>query len=258
MPNYGVIDLGSNTIRLCVYEVKDDTLHSYRKKDFRSLINNKVMAGLASHVEQGIFTDRGIDRAVDVLRGHIKRLKHFDCVRVDVFATAVLRNSSNSAQVIASLSEKTGFPIKLLSEEEEAYLGFVGASCETPILSGTLIDIGGGSTELISVVDGTPINPASLAQGSLSSFVDNVKGILPTREAIHSITLNIRQKLSLLPAFDTYKHEQLFGIGGSLRAATKVYAQAFAGGVRPEVINAKQLDDMVSLLLDDPLIVLPT
>ena len=44
MPNYGVIDLGSNSVRLVVYEVKDDRRAVYTNKDFRSLLNDKVMA----------------------------------------------------------------------------------------------------------------------------------------------------------------------------------------------------------------------
>ena len=44
MPNYAVIDLGSNSVRLVVYEVDSNKKRSYTNKDFRSLINDKVMA----------------------------------------------------------------------------------------------------------------------------------------------------------------------------------------------------------------------
>ena len=93
MPNYAVIDLGSNTIRLVVYEVKDDRRKTYSSKDFKSLINDKVMAGLSAFVAaDGTFTDDGVRRAASVLKGHAKRARYFDCKRIDVFATAVLRN----------------------------------------------------------------------------------------------------------------------------------------------------------------------
>ena len=91
MPNYAVIDLGSNTIRLVVYEVKDDRRKTYSSKDFKSLINDKVMAGLSAFVAaDGTFTDDGVRRAASVLKGHAKRARYFDCKRIDVFATAVL------------------------------------------------------------------------------------------------------------------------------------------------------------------------
>ena len=51
MPTYGVIDLGSNSIRLVIYEVKDDRRSTYSSKDFKSIINDKVMAGLSAYVD---------------------------------------------------------------------------------------------------------------------------------------------------------------------------------------------------------------
>ena len=77
MPTYGVIDLGSNSIRLVIYEVKDDRRSTYSSKDFKSIINDKVMAGLAAFVEDGVFTSDGVDRAVNVLKSHMKRVRYF-------------------------------------------------------------------------------------------------------------------------------------------------------------------------------------
>ena len=53
MSRYGIIELGSNTIRLCIYEVSCAAHEPLRKKDIDTLLNYKVMAGLASHVEKG-------------------------------------------------------------------------------------------------------------------------------------------------------------------------------------------------------------
>ena len=129
MPNYAVIDLGSNTIRLVVYEVKDDRRKTYSSKDFKSLINDKVMAGLSAFVTaDGTFTDDGVRRAASVLKGHAKRARYFDCKRIDVFATAVLRNAANSAEAVAAIERESGLTIDLLSAADEAHLGFAGAT----------------------------------------------------------------------------------------------------------------------------------
>ena len=74
--------------------MKDDRRSTYSSKDFKSIINDKVMAGLAAFVEDGVFTPDGVDRAVNVLKSHMKRVRYFGCKRVDVFATAVLRNAA--------------------------------------------------------------------------------------------------------------------------------------------------------------------
>ena len=169
MPNYAVIDLGSNSVRLVVFEVRNDKKRSYSYKDVRHLLNNKSMAGLAAYVEDGVFTEAGVKRAASVLKGHLKRSKYFQCKRIDCFATAVLRNASNCDDAIAAIEEETGLPITLLSARDEAHLGFVGATCDRAIERGTLIDIGGGSTELTRIEDGKESDGVSLGMGSLSS-----------------------------------------------------------------------------------------
>ncbi|MEE0146418.1 MAG: hypothetical protein UEP80_08620, partial [Senegalimassilia anaerobia] len=121
MPTYGVIDLGSNSIRLVIYEVKDDRRSTYSSKDFKSIINDKVMAGLAAFVEDGVFTPDGVDRAVNVLKSHMKRVRYFGCKRVDVFATAVLRNAVNCAEAVAEIERRCGLAVTLLSARDEAH-----------------------------------------------------------------------------------------------------------------------------------------
>ncbi|WP_139653736.1 Ppx/GppA phosphatase family protein [Raoultibacter phocaeensis] len=251
MPNYGVIDLGSNTIRLCVYEVKDDSKRSYSRKDFRTLLNNKVMAGLSAHVSNGMFTEGGVAHALDVLAGHAKRLKYFDCKRTDVFATAVLRNSANSAEAVRAIEKGSGFRITLLSAEDEAHLGFVGASCDRPIEKGALIDIGGGSTELTRISRGTDHDNVSLGQGSLSSFAAHVQSILPTQAEAEAIEASLEEKLG---ALDTtrYRSEVLYGIGGSVRAAAKMHAEAYGQGERPEELAREDIDAIIGACLADP------
>ncbi|MFR1641149.1 MAG: hypothetical protein ACLSVD_19645, partial [Eggerthellaceae bacterium] len=130
MPNYAVIDLGSNSIRLVVYDVKDAHKRTCTNKDFKSLINDKVMAGLSAYVVDGVFTQDGIDRAVSVLRGHAKRARYFDCEKMEVFATAVIRNALNCEEAVAAIEEAAELPISLLSATDEAHLGFVGATCD--------------------------------------------------------------------------------------------------------------------------------
>ncbi len=251
MPNYGVIDLGSNTVRLCVYEVKDDTREHYTKKDFRTLLNNKVMAGLSAHIEDGVFTKKGIHHAIDVLKGHNKRLKYFECRQVDVFATAVLRSCTNSSQVISDIEEATGFSIRLLDEQDEAHLGFVGASCEHALDDGVLIDIGGGSTELTRIKNGKDRENSSIGLGSLASFAGYVKGILPTSKEQDSIEKAFSKKLQKQSYSRLLPEERLYGIGGSVRAAAKMYAEAFLDGSRPSVFSLDQLNDVLLLLKQD-------
>ncbi|MDR2716121.1 MAG: hypothetical protein LBB46_05200, partial [Coriobacteriaceae bacterium] len=248
---YGVIDLGSNSVRLCVYEVKDDKKDSFTKKDFRTLLNNKIMAGLSAHVADGIFTKSGITHAIDVLNSHNRRLRYFTCKRIDVFATAVLRNCMNSARAISKIEEATGLTITLLSEVDEAHLGFVGASSDAELDFGTLIDIGGGSTELTVVKDSKDSAHVSLPQGSLSSFALHVKSVLPSKDEQALIANALAKKLRRLPAYDAYRNENFYGLGGSVRAAAKVYAE-INEEAPPSTMTKKQFGFLIDEYQKDP------
>ena len=94
---YAVIDVGSNTVRLCVYDVLCP-----EKRKFKTIMNRKIMAGLAAYIVDGAFSDEGIAEAILAVKKCIKRASYLSPDRIDVFATAVLRNISNSAQAIAA------------------------------------------------------------------------------------------------------------------------------------------------------------
>jgi len=252
MPTYGVIDLGSNSIRLVIYEVKDDRRSTYSSKDFKSIINDKVMAGLAAFVEDGVFTSDGVDRAVNVLKSHMKRVRYFGCKRVDVFATAVLRNAVNCAEAVAEIERRCGLAVTLLSARDEAHLGFVGARCSTPLERGTLVDIGGGSTELTRVEGGRDSDDVSLGQGSLSSFARFVRNILPAPIEMDAIACEFRGNLRRLPSLEPYKAPTLYGVGGSTRAAAKLVQQLDELQTRPREIQAEQVQQILEACRENP------
>ena len=251
MPNYGVIDLGSNSVRLVVYEVRPPASGGITSKDFSSLISDKVMAGLSAFVEEGTFTSAGIDRAVSVLKGHMKRAKYFQCERLDVFATAVLRNCANSEEAVRAISKRIDAPIALLSSVDEAHLGFVGTTSYRPIDRGTVIDIGGGSTEITRVRKGRDSDHQSIGVGSLSSFAQHVRGILPTSEEMRTISDSLWQRVSQLD-YSRYASDRFYGIGGSIRAAAKMFAQMNALAERPRTLTRSDLETILDFALSNP------
>lgn len=248
MPNYGLIDLGSNTVRMCIYDVRNDKLQSYRKKkDFRSLINHKVMAGLAAYVEDGRMTELGIEHATNVLSAHLRRAAYFDCKRLDIFATAVLRNCTNSHEAVRLIERRIGHDIRVLSAADEAHLGFVGAMSDAPLCDGTLIDIGGGSTELTRIKDGKDSDNISIGAGSLSSFAGHVSSILPTQQEIDGIMEEFESEMAeAVKNPKAYRSRQFFGVGGTVRACAKMHAE-MTGTMRAEDLTPAMLDEIVEL-----------
>lgn len=248
MARFGVIDLGSNSVRLVVYELKNpaDPLR------FRTVVDEKKMAGLSAYVVDGRFSEAGIARAVSILRSQLKTARTLNCDRIDIFATAVLRNCDNSAAALRAIEEGIEHPINLLSAKEEAHLGFAGARLGQPLETGTLIDIGGGSTELTVVRAQGDAQGVSLPQGSVSSYAQFVSLILPTSEECALIDEAFRSQLATLGTLKPYRTEHLFGIGGSVRAVAKMQTQSLGAPVKPPVVTAEHLDALFQLLKDDP------
>lgn len=216
---YGVVDVGSNTVRLCVYDVTDGG------HKVKVVINRKSMAGLAAYVVDGVMSEEGVQAAICSINKCLKRAAYMNPARVDVFATAVLRNIKNSKEAIRAIEDGTGCKIVLLSDEDEAHLGFVGASFKDQLTHGVLLDIGGGSSEVTLVVDGRDVSRASLPQGSLSSYKKYVADILPSQEEFAAIGESIRAMLQTdAHGMAEHRVRRLFGVGGSIRALAEVNA----------------------------------
>ncbi len=267
MRRIGIIDLGSNTIRLVVYEPRhhlrskratdgelsyDDRWTDGGKRPFRELMDKKKVAGLSAYVVDGSLTSEGIDRAVEVLRGLERAAEGIGCDKVHVFATAVVRNCKNSKQAAAQISEGAGVKLDVLSAEDEAHLGFVGATCDRRIDGGTLIDIGGGSTELTAIRNGRDVHDLSIPQGSVSSYAEFVSLILPKPEEADAIREAFAAKLDAIGDLDDFESAKLYGIGGSVRAIDKLYGVAFMNGKRPQTLELEQVEALRKLFYGDP------
>jgi exopolyphosphatase / guanosine-5'-triphosphate,3'-diphosphate pyrophosphatase len=139
---YGIIDIGSNTMRLVIYERNK----SGRLKEVE---NVKAVARLRNYLtEDNVLTEEGIRVLLETLLSFQDITRHHQIQHVKCVATATIRQAKNQEDIKKLVEETTDFPIRVLSEYEEAYYGFLAAVNSTPITEGITIDIGGGSTEL--------------------------------------------------------------------------------------------------------------
>lgn len=252
MRRIGIIDLGSNTIRLVAFDVSDDPGKKLKPREFREVLNEKTVAGLSAYVDNGLFTDAGIERASDVLQDHLKSAKNIGCKNVQVFATAVLRNCSNSADAARAIENETGLAIDIISGEEEAHLGFVGASINQKIEEGILVDIGGGSTELTHIERSRDLTNVSIPQGSVSSYADQVNLILPTLDECAQIREAFVGKLAQFRSVAAAREAALFGIGGSVRAVAKMLGRMNGSDKPQKLMTPSEVERVLQLLADDP------
>lgn len=235
-----VIDIGSNSMRLTVYDAE--------KQTFKILFKERIMAGLAGYVEGGRLSIEGISCACDGLLEFRGMLEILGIDNVSVFATASLRNVSNTDEAVSEICAVTGFAIEVITGQEEATLGYTGAMLELDVRDGIFLDIGGASTEL-SLFSGGRIKSAhSFPIGSLKLYKDCVKKILPGKNSQKRIQDRIEEALSEADLFGFQDQSRLVCVGGTSRAALKLAQKVYGLAESDKSILRWQLDSLCGML----------
>lgn len=208
---YGIIDIGSNTIRMNIYKIDG--------RQFHLLLSKKEAVGLVQYVKKSVMTQEGIDRLAACLTQFREMIELLHLDGYSAFATASLRNIDNSQDVIDAIFQKCQVPIDLLTGAQEGRISFHGAIYGLTHQNGIYVDTGGGSSEVI-LYDKRQIGfVASLPIGSLNLYNKYVKNIIPTKSEIKTIQERIEKELTTIDRKKSIlKAEDLSVTGGSMRA----------------------------------------
>jgi len=213
---YGIIDFGSNTIRLVIFKYENELLSK--------TLNVKRTTQSISYVENHILSQSGIKACTIALRELILIARAFDVDELKVFATASLRNIDNSAEARKQIEKNLNIEIDLLSGNEEAIFGFNGVKRGVALPKiGVSVDIGGGSTEITYFANGVPINDVSLPFGSLSMYLKHIKNIVPTAKEHEKMREDIQNQLAEVDFLKNLYVDNIVGIGGTARSILKIY-----------------------------------
>lgn len=238
---WAVIDIGSNTMRLSIYECGAD--------QFRIMIHKKEMVGLASYVENGRLSDSGIKTACEVMSGFQNIAESLGVERMLIFATASLRNISNTEEAVKAIEQETGYSVEVISGEEEARLDFVGAMHRVDLKDGLLVDIGGGSTELVPFHKKKPMMAVSVPIGSLSLYSNYVKKILPKKEELEEIRIAASDAIGqTLGSFRPEQRQRICGVGGTIRALLKLCNYIYHKESTNQKISGEEVDELYTML----------
>ena len=236
-----VIDIGSNSMRLCVYEVEQN--------EFTTLFKEKIMAGLAGYVVKGELTKAGIKSACNGLLSFKKILSSLEITKFWIFATASLRNISNTEEALSAIREITGFDVDVISGVDEAVCGYNGAMKDLKITDGLFADIGGASTETVYFKENKIVAAQSIGVGSLKLFSQNVSKILPKKNELEKMDAIIKRELKTIEFQKFPKGETLCGVGGTMRAAVKLAKYIFSEENIENRISTMQLSAVKGVLL---------
>lgn len=237
---YALIDMGSNSIRLTVYDLD--------RASFKVLFKEKIMAGLAGYVEHGRLTQDGIDCACQSLREFQNTLKLLQIAPLAVFATASLRNISNTSQAVEQIYRATGIAVEVLTGEMEAECGFYGAACDVAADDGLFADIGGASAELALFTGQRPQEAVSVPVGSLKLYRDCVKKILPGKESRRRIEETIKTVFDSDALKNIPPKEHMVCVGGTARASLRLCRKLFGLPDDSRTFTRKQLDALAKQL----------
>jgi exopolyphosphatase/guanosine-5'-triphosphate,3'-diphosphate pyrophosphatase len=145
-----------------------------------------------------------------------------------IFATASLRNIANTEEAVKRIEDEMGLYVDVLSGEEEARLGFMGATLAVNIEKGLFIDIGGGSTELVTFRKREILKATSMPVGSLNLFLRHTAALLPTDGSMKKIKQDVLSEMGKTDLFQKGKQNVICGIGGTVRAARKLYNELYS------------------------------
>ena len=138
-----VIGIGSNSVRMLIAEVEED---GFRRLT-RDREGTRLFAGLDA---EGNLSSESMAHTADAVERMAVSARKIGCDRLHIFATSASRDARNGAEFLQMLRERTGTEPEIISGEEEAVLSFLGATeIARPGEPCGVVDIGGGSTELV-------------------------------------------------------------------------------------------------------------
>lgn len=235
-----LIDLGSNSIRLTVYDIHENT--------FTVLFKEKIMAGLAGYVEEGRLNDEGIQCAADALTCFQNIVSLLDIQNLNVFATASLRNITNTEEALTSIEKATSIHVDVITGEKEAQLGYIGVTHDICERNGIVVDIGGASTEIVHFKDNTIKHACSIQIGSLKLYKECVRNILPGKGSMKRIRSMIRNYFSDIELSEA---QCMICTGGTARAALHLCQKMFHLPDCQRTFTFHQLNELLQTFQDN-------
>ena len=241
-----VIDMGSNSFRLVAYSYEPG--HWWRRTDE---IYDTVRVG-AGLLASGRLADDRIETAIEAMEvyAHFCAASGIERDDVRAVATSAIRDADNGAELLDRVRELTKLPVRVLSTKEEAYFGYLAAVNSTTLSNGAVLDLGGGSLQLVRVRGRRAVETASWRLGTVrmtERFLEGKASGAKQRDALRA------HVLEELAAVDWCKQLRgsVVGIGGTARnlaAAAAAAAGLPSIGVQGALIEYEALDALIKQL----------
>ncbi|MEY9247919.1 exopolyphosphatase [Bradyrhizobium elkanii] len=204
-----VIDIGSNSVRLVVYEAMARSLIT--------IFNEKALCGLGREVQStGLLATDAVNKALTALRRFRALCKIQQVGRVYAIATAACRDAKNGPDFIAKAERICGAKIEILTGPREAKLSALGVVSGVHNPNGIVGDLGGGSLELIDVKGNRVRSGVTLPLGSLALQDLSNKSLKRAERIVKNELLGVAQ-------LKTGRGRTFYAVGGTWRALARIH-----------------------------------
>ena len=243
-----VVDLGSNSFRLVVFSSGDGW---WKRTDE---IYEPVRIGEGAE-RSGKLGEKPVGRALATIElfAHFTRATALDDGRIDAVATSAIRSASNREAFLARAGEH--LPVRVLTEEEEATYGYLAAVNSTSLVDGVVLDLGGGSMQLVRVKGREDRRARSWPVGAVRMTERFLAGGDPaSKKQLKALRSHVAEQLEDAPWL-AKSEDRLIGIGGTVRnlaVAAQIAADIPTFGVQGFVLEREALDELVARLASLP------
>jgi exopolyphosphatase/guanosine-5'-triphosphate,3'-diphosphate pyrophosphatase len=234
------VDLGTNTTRLLVADVDNGRVEAVVRREAITRLGESVD-------ERRILLPTAIARVRNVLVDYRREAESLGAERVLAVGTSAVRDADNGEAFLGEVEWSYGFTSRLLSGDEEAAMTLAGVASDGPLAARTLVvDIGGGSTELV-VVDGSRLeSTVSTEAGSVRLTERFIHSDPPHGEELAACEAHVR---SLLPRLAV---DHAIGVAGTVATAAKIEREG-ALSVHGDRLSRERIGEILDLLAALPL-----
>jgi exopolyphosphatase/guanosine-5'-triphosphate,3'-diphosphate pyrophosphatase len=244
-----VIDLGSNSFRLVVFTA---SANGWWKRTDEIYEPVRVGAGMGKTGELGA---KPMARALRTIEAfvHFCRATGIEDGDITLAATSAIRDAKNREAFLAEAEKVAGHDIRVLSTEEEAFYGYLAGVNSTTLADGAVLDLGGGSLQLVEVRSRHEGERGSWPLGAVRMTERFLTDEKSTKKQLKALRAHVAKKLESDAAWLGGAGPRIVGIGGTLRnlaAAAQKRAELPSSGVQGFTLTRDALESLVAELAD--------
>jgi exopolyphosphatase/guanosine-5'-triphosphate,3'-diphosphate pyrophosphatase len=245
-PRVAIVDLGSNSFRMVVFAARGGSWE--RVDECSSAV--RIGEGLAA---TGSLGEQAMARALRTLGTFSELCERHELSEhsIDAVATSAIRDAENGGRFLEQVRLRTGLDVRVLSREQEARYGYLAAVNSTTLTDGCVLDLGGGSLQLVRVAGRLARESGSWRLGAVRMTERFLAGDGPAKRAqLKALQAHVSRKLERAPWLGA-AGPRLIGLGGTVRNLATA-AERAAGLPSEEVqgfmIEQGALEDLVARL----------